>query len=130
MTLPRGSTLVMDNLRAHHSKEVRDVLNNKWINILFSPPYSPRCNPIEKVFGILKPMYRKQSSTWGSTRKEAYKECFLDVIEKHINANFQPIFQNTLVFLRETLNCINDDPDFKFNGYDVQTITQLNRTAL
>jgi len=58
MTLPRGSTIVMDNLRAHHSKEVRDVLNNKWINILFSPPYSPRCNPIEKVFGILKDVWK------------------------------------------------------------------------
>ena len=38
MTLPQGSTIVMDNLRAHHSKEVRDVLNNKGINIIFHHP--------------------------------------------------------------------------------------------
>jgi transposase len=79
MNLPEGSLVVMDNLRAHHSPEVRNVLANKGIGILFSPPYSPRCNPIEKVFGALKPMYRKQCPLITSTNKEEYKNAFIEL---------------------------------------------------
>ena len=55
LQIPTGSTIVMDNLRAHHSKETIDVIKSKGWNCLFTPPYSPRTNPIEKVFGMIKP---------------------------------------------------------------------------
>jgi transposase len=88
MNLPQGSLLVMDNLRAHHSLEVRNSLANKGIDILFSPPYSPRCNPIEKVFGALKPMYRKHCPLITSSNKDEYKHLFIELATKYKNTSF------------------------------------------
>ena len=65
LNLPKGSVLLMDNLRAHHSSDVAYASLMKGFELLFTPPYSPRCNPIEKVFGenvalirIMKHCYR------------------------------------------------------------------------
>jgi transposase len=126
MNLPQGSLVVMDNLRAHHSPEVRNVLANKGIGILFSPPYSPRCNPIEKVFGALKPMYRKQCHLITSTNKEEYKNAFIELATKYKNTSFETTFANTLLFLRQTIHQIDTCPDFEFIGYDIPSFVRLN----
>ena len=41
--------LVMDNLRPHHATEVRDLLAQAGIGLLYLPRYSPEFNPIEQV---------------------------------------------------------------------------------
>ncbi|KII72694.1 hypothetical protein RF11_15203 [Thelohanellus kitauei] len=41
---------VMDNVRFHHSIEVRDVVESQRHRIVFFPPYSPQLNPIELLF--------------------------------------------------------------------------------
>jgi transposase len=48
-----GKTIVMDNVAFHKTRMVRDIVcaNN---HLLFTPPYSPWCNPIEEVFGTIK----------------------------------------------------------------------------
>jgi len=53
-----GSTLLMDNIAFHKSKETRRALENKGLRVLHTPPYSPRFNAIEYVFGSMKTMYR------------------------------------------------------------------------
>lgn len=40
--------IVMDNMRSHHAKIVKQVLDESEINDLYLPPYSPDLNPIEK----------------------------------------------------------------------------------
>lgn len=50
--------VIMDNVSFHHSKEVMSTLKAVNIVPLFIPPYSPRCNPIEEVFSIMKRHYR------------------------------------------------------------------------
>lgn len=50
--------ILMDNVRFHHSKEVMKLLNDNNLTPLFIPPYSPRCNPIEEVFSLLKRDFR------------------------------------------------------------------------
>jgi transposase len=52
------TTLVMDNISFHKSKFVKDLVNEKNINILFIPPYSPQYDPIEEVFAQIKKSYR------------------------------------------------------------------------
>lgn len=44
----------MDNMRTHHSKAVREVIEELKINVIFLPPYSPDFNPIEKMWSKIK----------------------------------------------------------------------------
>lgn len=48
--------IVLDGLRAHKSKLVRDYLDstNGHIQIAFLPPYSPDLNPVEYIWAWLK----------------------------------------------------------------------------
>ena len=48
------SDLVMDNCSIHHREVVMDLLKEAGIVVIFLPPYSPDCNPIELVFGCIK----------------------------------------------------------------------------
>ncbi|KII74695.1 hypothetical protein RF11_11393 [Thelohanellus kitauei] len=45
---------VMDNVRFHHSIEVREVVESQGHRIVFIPPYSPQLNPIELLFSKWK----------------------------------------------------------------------------
>lgn len=67
--------LLMDNIRFHHSKEILEVLASVGIKPLYIPPYSPRCNPIEEVFSLLKRIFRDL---------ELFQGSFLDHIESAI----------------------------------------------
>lgn len=58
--------VLMDNIRFHHSKEVLELLRINGIRPLFIPPYSPRCNPIEEVFSLLKRKFRELEMSQGS----------------------------------------------------------------
>jgi transposase len=46
--------LVMDNLRPHHATEVRDLLAQAGIGLLYLPRYSPEFNPIEPAWAKMK----------------------------------------------------------------------------
>lgn len=57
-TLKHGDIIVMDNMRSHHVKTVRDVLEEKGMKILYLLPYSPALNPIEKMWSKMKALLR------------------------------------------------------------------------
>ena len=44
----------MDNCSVHHSQEVKDLVRDAGILVLYSPPYSPDYNPIEELFSYAK----------------------------------------------------------------------------
>ena len=44
----------MDNCSIHHVAEVKDLIEDGGILVLFLPPYSPDYNPIEELFSYLK----------------------------------------------------------------------------
>jgi transposase len=52
--------IIMDNVSFHKSKDVLDLVQSYNVEVIFIPPYSPRCNPIEEVFSIVKRSFRKQ----------------------------------------------------------------------
>ena len=58
-SLHAGDTVVMDNMRSHHVKQVREILNDARINLLYLPPYSPDLNPIEEMWSKLKAVLRR-----------------------------------------------------------------------
>lgn len=58
-TLHDGDIVVMDNMKTHHSKAVRSVIDELHINVVYLPPYSPDFNPIEMMWSKIKSILRK-----------------------------------------------------------------------
>lgn len=54
LKLSNQHVIVMDNVRFHHTKKVKEYLESLDVSILFTPPYSPWFNPIEMAFSIVK----------------------------------------------------------------------------
>lgn len=62
-----GQTVVLDNLSVHKSARARDLVEAAGARLLFLPPYSPDCNPIEPIFAKVKEALRAAA---GRTREE------------------------------------------------------------
>jgi transposase len=54
-----GLVIVMDNLSAHKSERVRELIEDAGCELLYLPPYSPDLNPIEEAFSKIKNILRK-----------------------------------------------------------------------
>lgn len=50
----RDKSLVLDNARSHHRKDVKEKIEQLGMKGKWLPPYSPELNPIEEVFSWLK----------------------------------------------------------------------------
>lgn len=58
-SLRAGQVVVMDNLTAHRSSRVRELIESRGCELIYLPPYSPDFNPIEEAFAKLKALLRK-----------------------------------------------------------------------
>ena len=58
-TLEEGDIVVLDNLKAHKSPRVAEILVRKNCTVRYLPPYSPDFNPIEMAISKLKSALRK-----------------------------------------------------------------------
>ena len=54
-----NSILIMDNMKSHHAKAVRNLLDSSGVRCIYLPPYSPDLNPIEKLWSKVKAFLRK-----------------------------------------------------------------------
>ena len=52
--LKDNSVLVMDNMKSHHAKAVKNLLDSFGVRYIYLPPYSPDLNPIEKLWSKMK----------------------------------------------------------------------------
>ena len=58
--LAPDQVLVLDNLKVHHARAVKEWLEHNPIRLIFLPPYSPHFNPIERLWALLKARLRKE----------------------------------------------------------------------
>lgn len=58
-TLKPGQIVVMDNLSAHKSTRVDELVEGAGARVLRLPPYSPDFNPIEMAISKMKTLLRK-----------------------------------------------------------------------
>jgi transposase len=58
-SLRPGQVIVMDNLGAHKTQRVRELIEESGCELVFLPPYSPDFSPIEEAFGKIKALLRK-----------------------------------------------------------------------
>lgn len=57
-SLKSGQVVVMDNLAAHKSERVAELIEERGCELLYLPPYSPDLNPIEQAFSKIKSILR------------------------------------------------------------------------
>jgi transposase len=58
-SLRPGQVVVMDNLSAHKSAGVKEIVEGRGCQLLYLPPYSPDLNPIEQAFSTIKGLLRR-----------------------------------------------------------------------
>ncbi len=58
-TLSEGQVVVLDNLGAHRTERIRELIEEKGAELVFLPTYSPDLNPIEEAFSKIKNILRK-----------------------------------------------------------------------
>jgi transposase len=76
-TLQPGQSVVLDNLSVHKAERVRQAIEARGCRLLFLPPYSPDCTPIEHAFSKSKAILRRL----GARTKEALQEAVRLAIE-------------------------------------------------
>ena len=77
--LKDNSVLVMDNMKSHHAKAVKNLLDSFGVRYIYLPPYSPDLNPIEKLWSKVKSFLRK------------FKARTLDALPNAIQRAFQTV---------------------------------------
>lgn len=81
LDMPSGSIVLMDNVGFHKTKTVDTTLKERHFEALFTPPYSPWCNPIELAFSKIK--------TSAATSQEEEKALCVNVV---VTRPFQSTF--------------------------------------
>lgn len=75
--LREGDLVVMDNLAAHKSAVVVAAIRRRGAEVIFTPPYSPEFNPIEKAWAKLKDIIRKLETR----TRDAFDDAVAQAIE-------------------------------------------------
>lgn len=77
--LPKGSIVVMHNLRAHHAVEVREAIEAVGSSLMHTPPYSPDLNPIELCWSFAKGWLRRLARRTPQALRRAINNTMLRV---------------------------------------------------
>ena len=116
-----GSILLMDNVAFHHSRETVEAVRSIGCQQLFSPPYSPRFNPIELFFGVVKASYRRSCPSFTTTRPVTpaiYVDVFREAVTRASPAGLAAYFRHVSAVVKRTeAQCIDGTLD-GFCGYD------------
>ena len=77
--LAPGSIVVMDNLSAHKSPAIAEMLRAAGAQLWFLPPYSPDLNPIELMWSKVKAALRSAKARTQETLLDAIAKALEDV---------------------------------------------------
>ena len=72
-TLRPGQVVVLDNLSAHKAVSSREAIAARGCELLFLPPYSPDCTPIEQAFSKIKALLRGLGARTRDALQEAVR---------------------------------------------------------
>ena len=84
--LSSDSIVVMDNMRSHHTRAVKDLLEQAGVHYLYLPPYSPDLDPIEKMWSIAR---LEISTTETAYLRYANQRCCCCIIAIFKNSAYQ-----------------------------------------
>lgn len=84
-----NSVLVMDNMKSHHAKAVKNLLDSSGIRYIYLPPYSPDLNPIEKLWSKVKALLRKFKARTLDALPDALQHAFHNVSPSNCSGWFR-----------------------------------------
>ena len=89
----------MDNMKSHHAKAVKDLLDSSGVRYIYLPPYSPDLNPIEKLWSKVKAFLLKFKVRTLDTLPNAIQHAFQSVSPSNCSGGSVPaairfIFEN------------------------------------
>jgi transposase len=84
-----AAVIVMDNLRAHKTQAVRDLLERAGFAYRYLPPYSPDFNPIELVWAPVKAQLRTAAARSVATLHDAIGSALAAVTADDATACFR-----------------------------------------
>ncbi|MCA1740622.1 MAG: transposase, partial [Actinobacteria bacterium] len=61
-SLSTGQIVLLDNLGAHKTQRVRELIEARGCELWFLPAYSPGLNPIEEAFSKIKALLKKAAA--------------------------------------------------------------------
>jgi transposase len=88
--LTEGQIVLMDNLAAHKSAKVEELIQARGCQLLFLPSYSPDFSPIEETFSKLKTFLRRA----GARTREALQEAIVQALRTVTAQDAQGWFQH------------------------------------
>jgi transposase len=88
-SLHAGQIVVMDNLQAHKSAQVRLAIEAKGCQLLFLPGYSPDLSPIEEALSKLKTALRRAGARTQEALEEAIAQALLTITAQDAQGWFQ-----------------------------------------
>ncbi len=100
-----GYTIVMDNVRFHHSQVVKQAIQNAGHTVKYLPPYSPYFNPIEYLFSEWKNFVRMANPSNEEQLIAAVRSVDERIPPEHIRNYFNHVNRNCL-------RCINNERNF------------------
>ncbi len=92
-----GRIVVMDNLSAHKSERVRELIEAAGCEVLYLPPYSPDFNPIEEAFSKIKGILRKAQARTREALVEAMGKALDAITVRDVRGFFQHCGYRTVV---------------------------------
>ena len=84
-----GRIVVMDNLSAHKTQKVRELVEGAGCELLYLPPYSPDLNPIEEAFSKIKSIVRKAEARTREALVEALGPALSSVTQEDASGFFE-----------------------------------------
>jgi transposase len=87
--LTEGQIVIMDNLSAHKSTKVSQLIEAKGCKVLFLPAYSPDLSPIELAFSKLKQFLRRVGARTREALQEAISEAMQLITPQDARAYFK-----------------------------------------
>lgn len=73
-SLSEGLIVLLDNLGAHKTERVRELVEARGCEVWFLPSYSPDLNPIEEAFSKVKALLKKAAARTKEALIEALSE--------------------------------------------------------
>jgi transposase len=77
-----GDIVVLDNVGAHRTEHVRELIRAAGASVLYLPPYSPDMNPIELCWSKLKGLLREFGARTRDALDVAIRRA-MDLIDRH-----------------------------------------------
>lgn len=88
-SLSAGQIVLLDNLAAHKSAKVEELIQAKGCQLLFLPSYSPDFSPIEETFSKLKAYLRRVGARTRERLQEAIGSALLTVSAQDVQGWFR-----------------------------------------